>query len=335
MLKQYSVSNGRRHHHAFLLILVMRPDRQAFEDIMEIAQEVTRVSPEIVVHIAAPGTTSADIEDWKWSLPTLTVGLGRLMAFIPRRGPILQNMAIKKLDQYHRFRDAGIASPRTERFKFGQRYLEHEFGQFVVLKPLPLSLTSSQQGIMLCETARLHEISPAAFVSAHFLRRAPALVQSFVNTGRKPEYFRVLTLLGEPILWMRIKSAVEQVDLDKSAPPDIEQAVVDPRSTFGDATNFADFLEFEVQDDVVELARAAYDAFPRIPLQACDIVREQSSGRLYILEINAGGNTWDFSSRRVADSREKLGGRTGLVSMYDPWTRAAQALIRRTRELAC
>jgi hypothetical protein len=43
----------------------------------------------------------------------------------------------------------------------------------------------------------------------------------------------------------------------------------------------------------------ADDACPGIPLQACDIVREDSSGRLFILEINAGGKTWDFSFRRV------------------------------------
>lgn len=302
---------------------------------MAISRELTRVSPEIVVHIAAPGTTTADIEDWKWTLPTLTVSFGRLPGFVPRRGPILQNRAIKKLDQYHRFRDAGISSPRTERFKFGQRYLEHDFGRFVVLKPLPLELTSLQVGMMLCETARLQEQSQAAFPPEHFLRRAPALVQSFVDTGRRPEYFRVLTLLGEPILWMRVKSAAEQVDLGRLTVLDIEKAIVDPRSTLGTAgTNFAKFLEFEVPDDVMALARIVYAVFPDIPLQACDIVREDSSGRLFILEINAGGNTWDFSSHRVAGSREKLGGRTGLVSLYDPWTRAARVLIKKTRELA-
>jgi hypothetical protein len=76
---------------------------------------------------------------------------------------------------------------------------------------------------------------------------------------------------------------------NSNAPPD-------PRGTFGAAgTNFAEFLKFEAPADVMAHTRIAYDAFPGIPLQASDIVRDYSSGRLFILKINAGGNTWDFS----------------------------------------
>ena len=323
------------NRHQGLLILVMRPGRQHIQDMIDIAREVAKAAPEILVHIAGPFSTAADVDAWKWSLPTLTISLGRLGKFMPRRGPILQNRAVKKLDQCRRFAAMGIPTPHTERFEFGRHYREEDFSRLSVLKPMPLDLTSSGRDLMLCETRQLHQIVAAEFPPDHFLRKAPVLVQRFIDTGPKPEYFRVLTLLGEPILWMRVKSAVEQIDLSGSDTAVMDRAIVDPRSTYGSvASDFEELLEFEVPSDVSEFAMQIYRGFPDIPLQANDIVREATTGKLFILEINAGGNTWDFSSRRVAESREKLGGRDKLVSIYNPWPRAAKALIRKVRELA-
>lgn len=318
-----------------LLVLVTHPSRQEAADMFEIARAVVKLAPEIAVHIAEPGSTADHVAESSWRLPALTVALGPLGGFLPRRGPILQNKQVKKLDQHSRFTAAGVASPHAERFEFGRSYSEADFGRLAVLKPLPLDLTSTVKNVLLWETARLGKITQAAFEPDHFLRRAPALVQRFIDTGARPEYFRVLTLLGEPLLWMRVKSASEQVDLAAGTAEALTGAIIDPRSTYGTAGgDFSQLLEFEVPGDVLLFARRVHTAFPQIPLQACDIVREQATGQLFVLEINAGGNTWDFSSRRVAASREKLGGRQRLIALYDPWPKAARALISKVRELA-
>lgn len=301
----------------------------------EIARAVVRIAPEIAIHIAEPGSTAAHVDDWKWRLPTLTVALGELYRFMPRRGPILQNRAIKKLDQHARFTAAGLASPHAERFEFGRRYAEAQFGPLAVLKPLPLNLTSLARNMMIWPTERLHEITQNQFPPEHFLRQAPALVQRFIDTGKRPEYFRVLTLLGEPILWMLVKSAADQPDLYSGAEAMQADAIIDPRSTYGrEGVDFDQLIGFEAPQDVFDFARAVYAAVPEIPLQACDILREAATGRLFIIEINAGGNTWDFSSERVAGSREKIGGRDRLVQLFDPWPKAARALVTKVRELA-
>jgi hypothetical protein len=314
----------------------MQPERQGFADMIEIAREVVKQAPEIVVHIAAPGSTADDVEGWKWRLPTLTVSLGSLGKFMPRRGPILQNKAITKLDQYHGFSARGVSTPHTERFEFKRRYREVDFGRYVVLKPLPLTLTSTSQKLLLWDTSRLHRLSRDMLAPDHFLLKAPAIVQRFIDTGNLPEYYRVLTLLGEPVLWMRVKSAVEQIDLANLGTQDTNEAVVDPRSTYGSTERgFSELLEFQVPKEITDFAKAVYPSFPNTPLQACDIVREAATRELFILEINAGGNTWDFSSRRVAASREMLGGREKLISLYSPWPKAATALIKKTKELAC
>ena len=92
--------------------------------------------------------------------------------------------------------------------------------------------------------------------------------------------------------------------------------------------------ELEVAPDVIAFARRMHEAFPSIPLKGCDILREESTGRLYAIEINGGGNVWHFSSALFTRSRSQMGGRDAMVEHYDPWPKAARILIQMTREHA-
>ena len=314
-----------------LLIFVTHPDRQAAADMFEIARAVVKTAPDIAVHIAEPGSTDAHVADGNGSCPrslcrsALFAGSCRGAGRSCRTGRSRSWTSTRDLSR------RGLRSPHAERFVFGRLDSEAQFGSHAVLKPLPLNLTSGVKNVLMWRTDRLRQTVADLFAPDHFLRRAPALVQRFIDTGKRPGYFRVLTLLGEPILWMEVMSAADQADLSGDA----ADAIVDPRSTYGlEGLDFSQLLAFEVPDDVLAFARAVYASHPDIPLQACDIVREAATGRLFILEINAGGNTWDFSSKRVADLREKLGGRDRLVALYDPWPKAARALIAKVRELA-
>jgi len=316
-----------------LLILSIQSVRQAPEDFLEIAHHVQKIAPEILTHIAGTGTTAKDIPTWKY--PTLVVSFYAADRFVPLRGRFLQNKSIPKLDQFSRFSSVDLPTPYTKKFVFGRRYEPKEFGRFVVLKPLPLSRTSTGRDYLLCETSRLSELRQQDFEPEHFLRRAPALVQQFIDTGTWPEYFRVLTLFGQPLLWMRVRSARAQIDLHDAGGAATREAIVDPRSTYGfQGADIKELIEFSVPEEVLDFATRVNRAFPEIPLQACDILREAGTGILYIVEINAGGNTWDFSSKRVAEAREKIGGRSRYIEAYDPWPKAAWALVRKVRELA-
>lgn len=317
-----------------LLVIVMSPGRQGFDDFLEIGQEILRQASDINVHILTTRDTASAIPATKWQLPTLTVAFNPLGQFVPERGRIFYNRQIKKLDQHGRFRACGIATPHTARFDFGGSYDEADFGRLAVLKPLPLNLTSFGDSVQLFRTRRLAELKAADFPPGHFLRKAPALVQQYIDTGLRPHYFRVLTLFGEPILWMRVSSPAERGNVD-GTDDEIEQVVVDPRhKSVTKGVPITELLTYDVPEEVKQFGRRMYDAFPDIPLQACDVLREWPSGRLYAIEINAGGNTWDFSSRRVAEGLEKLGGRGALLKEFDPWPKAARALIAKVRECA-
>jgi len=324
-----SGSHGKR-----LLVLVRAAGRQSFEDFLEIAQEIVAAAPEILVHIVTPQDTADAVPAYKWRLPSLTVSFSETKRFVPPRGPVLANRQIKKQDQHARFAALGIATPVTERFSFGKAYGEDRFGPLAVLKTLPLDKSSFANSLQLFRTRRLSELRASDFPTTHFLRQAPALVQQFIDTGPNPAYFRVLALFGEPLLWMKVFSPIARASLD-APDQDIERIAVDPRmGAVARAFDAADGISYDVPDDVLAFARHMTTAFPTVPLQACDILTEHQTGKHFAIEINAGGNTWDFSSERVAEGIKMFGGREGLIARYDPWPRAARALIAKVRELA-
>jgi hypothetical protein len=83
--------------------------------------------------------------------------------------------------------------------------------------------------------------------------------------------------------------------------------------------------------EILAFGRLVHAAMPGIPLQGIDILRDVKDGRLYVLENNAGGNTWAFSSQRGENARRALGGAEAMVNQFGAWDIAADVLIKRTR----
>ena len=85
--------------------------------------------------------------------------------------------------------------------------------------------------------------------------------------------------------------------------------------------------------DVVALAAAAHRAIPEAPMKGCDIIRDATTGRLYVLELNPGGNTWHFSSSFLAETRARFGPGYDRqrLSQIDAFGTAAQVLAERTQ----
>ena len=73
-------------------------------------------------------------------------------------------------------------------------------------------------------------------------------------------------------------------------------------------------------------------AFPDIPLLGFDIVREVPSGKLYVLEANAVGYVWQFSSPMGLDMQRDYN--INFESQFDGLRRAAHILATKTQELA-
>jgi len=196
-----------------------------------------------------------------------------------------------------------------------------------------LKLTSKGRAILI-RTRRLDKIRPADFPDDHFMRIAPALMQRFIDTGRFPAYYRVVSLFGEPLLWWRGFVPIERPPLTASD-ADLEAAIIEPKDTFiRSKFDASKRRELKVEPDVFAFAHRMHEAFPTLPIKGCDILREESTGKLYAIEINGGGNVWHFSAANFQRPRSEMGGRDGMVRYYDPWPKAARILIRMTREHA-
>jgi len=301
--------------------------RKSWKDFHEIGREIRAEAKDISVHIVPGGFDSAAIPPQVWAHPALTVSFVR-DGFVPKRGKCFFSRAISKTEQYRRFLAAGLPSPRTAVFRFGTVYDPAEWGEFVVLKPADLGQTSDKDNVRLLRTGHLNGLDTAGFSGLGFAPATTLLIQTFIDTGPHPQHYRVLTLFGEPLYAQHKSMHRKRVDL--TAPDDdIAQAVV--ADGVGQSTrSFGDY------PDVLAFARKVAEVFAEVPLLGMDVMKAAASGELSVLEVNAGGNTWHFSSPASAYWRqahpEYL---KAMKEQFGAFKAAARALIRQTRNHAC
>jgi hypothetical protein len=316
------------------LILVANPNGMDPSDFEEIAEIVRQDNKRLDAFVVRVDQRASVIADRFWRNPTLIVAFGETGVFNAPRGILLQNRSVHKYQQYVQFCLAGVNTPRTANFDRNDEYLESDWGKFCILKPSDLGRMGKGGSVRLQRTRRLKAFDIAQFPEDHVYRKSKLLMQSFIDTGPLAVNWRVLTLLGEPLYCFRSSSGIERPPLD--APDEIiERAIIEPKHPDGkEKVGYTNLRRFEADAEVMDFARHVNRAFPRIPLQGCDIVREAATGKFYILEVNPGGNTWHFSSPIFARQRGLLGGKTAFTSQLGAFARAADILARRTEQLA-
>jgi hypothetical protein len=173
-------------------------------------------------------------------------------------------------------------------------------------------------------TEKVAEFAHKIFPPGHPARRLPVLVQQFIDTGELPSYYRVLTLFGEPLYCRKGYTAKPRPPLN--APDEVLlKANIATNAFFGERHAADD-------PDVLDLARRSYIAMPAIPLQGVDIIREEATGKLFVLEINGGGNTWHFSSQHTQHFQQYAIAtpREDRINQFGAWDVAARILAETT-----
>lgn len=190
--------------------------------------------------------------------------------------------------------DDGTVTPEVSELSFqsGMMLDPILFGEFVVQKPMDLGQTSKGDGVYLMRRRRLHEKKMPDFPPDHPIHtaRTGCIVQKFIDTGEYPSNFRIQTFLVKAIYAWNTNLLTARADL-QSSDDEIERSKIANQGT-GLKTRT---LVFDT--DVIELAESVHSAFPTIPMLGVDILRDKQSGKLWVLECNAGGHTWHFSSR--------------------------------------
>lgn len=322
------------------LILIHRGPEYV-EDFEEIAAKVESLDRDITVYYAAH-RAKVRLPATAWAHPTLTVSLVDNFLLPVERGPILRNRMVEKLDQQDIFRKGGIPTPPAALFHFGMKLDPILFGEFVILKPADLKLTSSGASVQLFRRRRAEQLTLADFPPDHLIHRDRKgyLVQRFVDTGEKISAYRVTTYFGVPIMSAHMRSNVPRPPLH-SSDAELETTPV--------ASNaIKDKMRYLHADpDMVELARRVHALFPDTPLLGTDVLREAATGRLFVLECNSGGNTWHFSSKSGENLRGWFGGhprvplekaarkgRQMYIAQYGAFDRVAEVLRDKVHQLA-
>jgi hypothetical protein len=289
-------------------------------DFVKIGHAVRELAPDIAVFVGQPaGLPSYVLPD----RPTLIFSPQRLPPGSFPRGKIYCGRPIPKVQQMRTFAGLGMAVPRWAIIKPQIRYTSEVWGPVVVTKPDAITASLSR-GVVASRPEDVSYRPPDSFPAGHPGRLGPMLIQQFINTGLHPAQIRVLTLFGQPLYAEEIKSEAPQPMPKVLTPEGLSRWVITPLTV--DRVR-----AFVYDEDVLRLAKRAYVAFPDIPLQACDILREASTGSLYILEINAGGNTWHFSSKW--GQFQRVEGRK-RDEQFQAFELAAKILIERTRSEA-
>lgn len=305
------------------LILVHQPYRQDVQDFYDIAGLVEEIAPDIKVYVAYNSSGNILTRKQASRLPTLVFSPGPLEEFRPGRGKIYAGRYMPKGEQMRRFAQAGLPVPPTAASSESMAARE-DLGEVVIVKPEGEN-ASRGFGLQLRRRSALAAelAAESGAVSGDFI------VQKYVHTGRFPSNYRVHTLFGEPLLAFRKISTVAGAGTDASDPV-LRESVLQARHSTGQR------LALCMEDDVLALARRAHAALPEVPLQGCDIVREEETGALFLLEVNAGGNTWVFSKpirdgvRRDLVLQQALGVHD-IREPFDAFRTAARALIDKTR----
>lgn len=312
-------------HH---LILVHRRNWQAAEDWHAIARHVRDIDPRIETFVVDWSQHASYTRRRAAGKPTLIVSPSPLGPFQPRRGMIYQGRRIEKTEQLALLEQAGVAVPRTALLTPGLTLDPADWGDVVIVKPSHIPTSSRGAGIHLMRTERVRYRTPKEYPPGHPGRAGPIFIQQFIDTGDRIQSCRVLTLFGEPLYCIRDLSLSRRVSLH--APDDeIEGAPI--------ATQQLDCAGTFVDDeDVLAIARAADAAIPDVPLKGCDVLREAGTGKLYVLEVNPGGNTWHFSSAMLAEERAENGPEfeRKRIRQFDALRTSARILAARTMQEA-
>lgn len=308
------------------LILAYRPKWQSIEDLNTVAAHVRDLDPRIATFLAPTTHRNPITRKAAAKLPTLVVSPGRMVAFQPLRGKVYQGWPIPKVEEVRLLEAGGVPVPRTAVLTPDLRLDEADWGEFVILKPTDIGTSSQGLGIQLIRTRRVHYIAPKDYPPGHPGQLGPMIVQEYIHTGERVAICRVLTLFGEPLYILDTEAAGGRVDL--TASDEVIEATPIANQQFKEAV----LRRFIDDQEAAAVARLAYRALPGIPLQGVDVIRDARTGKLYVLETNAGGNTWHFSSSLQAESRRKNGAEFERQRRYqmDALRTAARVLVAKT-----
>jgi hypothetical protein len=268
------------------LALFFDPAMMAARDVAAISEQI---DPGIRVHAFATTASHLLTPLRLFTRPTVTVEFSRPKRFHPIRGKRLRQRRKGKIAENLLLQNAGLPVPKFEVISRETVLDPAVWGPYVVVKP-----DRGMRGayVWVHRTGRVRYKDPSELRKGHPGRSGAMIAEQFIYTGQWPVSHRVLTLFGEPLLSIRFESAHDIPALPASA---------DFKSSGGGrsivATRQGCTISLFQDDEMLDLARRVHAVFPEVPLLGQDMVRDATTGKLYVLEVNSFGRTWTLSGR--------------------------------------
>lgn len=304
------------------LIIVQVPKMQNIADFIVVRHMMLSRAPDIetsIIEHKAPLPS----DFWrKMALrPTLIFSPVAIPIEPAARGMRLAGRRMTKLQEVELFCRGGFPVPPTVKLEPGIRLDERQWGPFVVLKP---NKGGQGKGIRLARTRDAIWADPLSWPQDDPRHGQELIAQQYVYPGQFPRSYRVFTVLGKAI-YSAVSTATEPVsqpDPSSSNPIDIDVTSNGVQRT----------IRLCGDTDIIDLAQAVHRASPLIPTMGVDIVREDGTGKLFVMEVNSTGFTWHLSSNYGLVHQHKYG--LDYYGQFNALTTIADALVDVTRRLA-
>ncbi len=317
---------GRRRCH---LVLVSNPAGNRPEDFMRIAAYIREYDPKVSVTVVTDRARGLASMAARLALPTLAVSFVPLARFRPLRGRFLHGKLLSKSQEYELLEGAGFSVPQWQLLEAGETPDLSEYGDYLVTKPNhgkrgALVKIKKRENVGTPKkrpTPKQHQGRNAKEVSTE----GEFLAQKFIYTGEWPVCYRVTSFFGHAVSMFKIEANRER------------RPIASPENIAGVSSIVASSrgccVVLNQDEEIMRYAEAAHSAFPDIPLLGFDMVRELPSGKIYILEANAVGYVWHFSSPMGLNLQTE--NEIDLESQFDGIRKAALILAEKTQALAC
>jgi hypothetical protein len=260
----------------------------------------------------------------RWTLaplPTMVFSPVSISHLRLLRGRVFAGSPLSKSEEYTSLTAAGVPVPRYRMLtEADPRPDVSGLGKYVVVKP-DRGGRGAHVRIMRASRARWEPTTSRISGQSDAL-----LAQEFIYTGERPISYRVTTLFGE-VIWA-IKVEADSTRAPLSGPEGFGET-----PGLSVVSNSKGCVMSLMNDpDIIRFAEAAHRAFPEIPLLGVDVVRRQTDGQLFVVEVNASGWVWHFSSPLGLRAQAEFGFK--FEEQFDGLRKAARILSDRALQYA-
>jgi hypothetical protein len=303
------------------LLLVCKRRLHEHDDFTEIARYIREIAPDVHPRLISDRRRNA-FRPHYWLRPTLAVSTEGLKRFRPLRGRRFHGRQMPKSQEYAALERIGVPVPKWAVLAEGEAPDPNKFGKYVVRKP-DLGACGAEVKIQRASRVRGKRLH------TDYEGDSDLMVQEFIYTGPWPVCYRVNTFFGKTLAAWRVEA-----DRGRRALKGPEAFAGGPGEGGISIASSGKGCTFELTDDpeILAMAEWAHVAFPEIPLLGVDVVREQPSGKLYVLEVNSCGRTWHFSSERGLSIQRTSG--IDPKAQFGALRRAAAILVEQARRYA-